>query len=214
MPENHETVTMYVSLDADQHRAMSYWHTRTTMLWNVVVAHLGTYAELYLRETDGPASDNELAQVIDGVYATIVNEDTNLVSDFVLGEQWKESVSKIKELPKEVVEYRLIDLKGCYMAAKQRVLKDNRANSCIPAIKTVRSNQSVRFSNENFTLSGDTLTIHGPNGLTIKHPTLRDIKVEPTTLLSVSRRKVKPTIREQWALQENLRPYSLSFVSR
>lgn len=205
--------TLYVSLDDDQHRQMSYWHRRTTFLWNVIVHFQGDHADAYIRSPPSEQEDLMMMEVIDLMYNVITGKDTTTLPTFVLPAEWEAPVIKIKELPNGVVEQRLLDLKRGYIAAKKRFIISSTAKSCAPSKKSVRSNQSVRFTSELFSIEGGILTIHGPNGLKIEHPDFEKISLDKNTVLSVTRRRVRPTIREDWHLESNKRPYSLTFIS-
>ena len=193
---------------------MAYWHRRTTLLWNIIVAHLQDAAGSYLAEPATEKSDAGMDALVDMVYAVISGKDLSLMPEFLLGSEWTEAVTKIKELPDVVIEERLKDLKRGYRASKARLVKDKTAKACIPAEKSVRSNQSVRFNSNLFNVTGDVLTIYGrmPH-IQITHPDLAKIKVGPNTVLTVTRRRVRSTIRDEWELETNKRPYSLTFIS-
>lgn len=213
MPTEKEIVVMYVSLDDDQHRVMSYWHRRTAMLWNAVVAHVGDYVNTYIGEPPSPESDATMEKIVDAVYATITGNSDSLVEDFILDDKWVPMVAKIKELPRAVADQRLRDLKRGYLEAKHRILLDGDAASCAPSMKSIRSNHSVRLTSEFISIADDELTIHGPHGLTIKHEEFRKIHIAPNTVLSITRRRVRPSVREAWKLERNKRPYSLTFIT-
>lgn len=214
MATEKEITSLYISLDGDQHRAMAYWHRRTTLLWNIIVAHLQAAPFDYINEAPSEASDEAMDALVDMVYSVVTGKDLSLMPEFLLSSEWSLAVSKIKELPEAVADERLKDLKRGYRSSKARVVKDPKSKPCIPAEKSERSNQSVRFNTSLFNISGDVLTLTGklPH-VQIKHPEFAKVRVAPETVLTITRRRVRPNIREEWELETSKRPYSLTFVS-
>lgn len=181
-PEQSETV-------------MQYLH-RSTLFWNFICQHLKDDVQTYLKETDTEESSLRFSDALYALFEKVVN-GSDLSEDLEISDAWKSYIPKIRELPRNLLTNRFVDMANAYRLAKQNLLERSERPTGIPKRKNNHSSQSIRFSPTDFKVEKGRILIDSVYPLTLEVDGINPSDFERKNYyLSITKRPAPKSISE------------------
>lgn len=186
-PEVTNTAIAKIRLNDTQREAVEYYLHRTTLLWNYLVSRTKGDLEHYMASPESEQVDLRMTKALNAAENAILDKDYQFIP-----EEWHAYVPTILELDTDLIVYRVDDFERAYRRAKKD--KYNRQpgrppQSGIPQYKNGRSNQSIRFPPELFTMNDGIIKVTGPHGFELSLSVFdKEIPQGPLDLVMTRRR--------------------------
>lgn len=152
---NQGIVRFQVKLNDVQNEKLEEYHYKTTLFWNLLRAHLKDKFDAYMAAEPSDEADKEITAKAEAFFESFFVPDPGLL----ILPGWGEYVGKIKDLPKDVLRCRLVDLVNAFILAKKTNGSGEGSFTGIPRRKTAKSSQSVRFTPGMYELNGNTIQL-------------------------------------------------------
>lgn len=120
-------------------KKLDWYFERSTMFWNYLVYHLDH--SLVLKEYLAPNSDDKAANALVDAGLNLLNGTT--ASERSRPRLWRQQLTMINQLPRSILELRLMDLLNSYQTVRVNMERASRGG--FPKRKTERSRQSFRL---------------------------------------------------------------------
>lgn len=181
-PEQSETV-------------MQYLH-RSTLFWNFICQHLKDDVQRYLHEADTAESTLYFSDALYGLFEKIVN-GSDLSEDTEISDAWKSYIPKIRELPRNLLTNRFVDMANAYRLAKQNLLEKSERPTGVPKRKNNHSSQSIRFSPSDFKVEKGRVIVDSVYPLTLEIDGIEPKEFEGKNYyLSITKRPASKSMNE------------------
>lgn len=176
-------------LTPEQIEVMGEYHSRTTLFWNLLHHLLKDKGEAFINDPLTPESEAAFRGFASMTYLKLVT--TNEEASLGLSQDWQFHLTKIRELPEDILAGRLMDLVDAYVIAKRDRYNGSDRPTGQPRRKSAKSSQSVRFSESEYEILPGKIKILSVFPMEIEIPGLKDERVkEHSYTLSITRRRL------------------------